>query len=67
MSRPGFVLEVDDKTPPLMTMSGSDLRLDRFGLGTRVVYGPDAETLWQAIEPKVRALEPALTTVTIRP
>ena len=43
MSRPGFVLEVDDKTPPLMTMSGSDLRLDRFGLGTRVVYGPDAE------------------------
>ena len=43
MSRPGFVLEVDDKTPPLMTMSGSDLRLDRFGIGTRVVYGPDAE------------------------
>ncbi|MFT3886855.1 MAG: lactate racemase domain-containing protein [Arachnia sp.] len=43
MSRPGFVLEVDDKTPPLMTMSGSDLRLDRFGVGTRVVYTPDAE------------------------
>ncbi len=43
MARPGFVLEVDDKTPPLMTMSGSDLRLNPFGVGTRVIYPPDAE------------------------
>ncbi|CAL8969702.1 hypothetical protein TESS_TESS_01972 [Tessaracoccus sp. O5.2] len=42
MSRPGFVLEVDDKTPPLLTMAGSDLRLERFGLGTSVVYPADA-------------------------
>ncbi len=44
MSRPGFVLEVDDKTPPLLTMAGSDLRLERFGQGTRVVYPADAES-----------------------
>ena len=33
MSRPGFVLEVDEKTPHLMTMSGAQLRLERFGIG----------------------------------
>ena len=43
MSRPGFVLEVDAKTPPLITMSGAQLRLERLGVGTRVVYGPDAD------------------------
>lgn len=43
MSRPGFVLEVDDKTPPLMTMAGAQLRLERFGVGTRVVFTADAE------------------------
>lgn len=42
MSRPGFVLEVDSSTPPLMTMSGSQLRLERFGAGTKVVYPADA-------------------------
>lgn len=42
MSRPGFVLEVDDQTPPLLTMAGSDLRLERLGLGTRVIYPADA-------------------------
>lgn len=43
MSRPGFVLEVDEKTPHLMTMSGAQLRLERFGVGTQVVYTADAE------------------------
>jgi hypothetical protein len=42
MSRPGFVLEVDDKTPSLLTMAGADLRLQRLGLGTRVAYAADA-------------------------
>lgn len=42
MSRPGFVLEVDDRTPPLMTLSGARLRLERFGVGTDVVYPADA-------------------------
>lgn len=41
MSRPGFVLEVDEKTPALLTMSGAALRLERFGLGTKVVYPAD--------------------------
>ncbi|SHI61839.1 protein of unknown function [Tessaracoccus bendigoensis DSM 12906] len=43
MPRPGFVLEVDDKTPHLLTMSGAQLRLERFGIGTQVVYTADAE------------------------
>ena len=43
MSRPGFVLEVDEKTPHLMTMSGAQLRLERFGIGTQVVYTADAD------------------------
>lgn len=42
MSRPGFVLEADASTPPLMTMSGSQLKLERIGVGTKVVYPADA-------------------------
>lgn len=41
MSRPGFVLDVDEKTPPLLTMAGQAFRLQRFGTGTRVVYPAD--------------------------
>ena len=36
MSRPGFVLEVDDKTPALLTMAGAGMRLERFGLGSAI-------------------------------
>lgn len=42
MPRPGFVLEVDDKTPSLLTMAGATLRMERFGVGTQVVYAADA-------------------------
>lgn len=42
MSRPGFVLEVDDKTPALLTIAGAGMRLERFGIGTKVVYPADA-------------------------
>lgn len=42
MARPGFVLEVDDRTPPLMTPAGADLRLERLGVGTHVLYPADA-------------------------
>ncbi|MGO1385958.1 MAG: lactate racemase domain-containing protein [Arachnia sp.] len=42
MPRPGFVLEVDDKTPPLLTMAGASLRLQKLGLGTHVAYPADA-------------------------
>ena len=42
MSRPGFVLEVDDRTPPLIVHEGLGFRLESFPLGTRVVYPPES-------------------------
>jgi hypothetical protein len=42
MSRPGFVLEVDDRTPPLVVHEGEGFRLEQFPLGTRVVYPPES-------------------------
>ena len=41
MARPGFVLEVDERTPPLLVHAGEGFRLQRFPLGSRVVYSPD--------------------------
>ncbi len=41
MTRPGFVLEVDDRTPPLLVHEGLGVRLEEFPLGTRVVYPPE--------------------------
>ena len=38
MGRPGFVLEVDDRTPPLLVPDGDRFRLERFPLGTRVIH-----------------------------
>jgi lactate racemase len=38
MGRPGFVLEVDERTPPLLVPNGDRFRLERFPLGTRVIY-----------------------------
>jgi hypothetical protein len=42
VSRPGFVLEVDDRTPPLLVHEGEGFRLESFPLGTRVVYPPES-------------------------
>ena len=42
MQRPGFVLEVDDRTPPLVVHEGLGFRLENFPLGTRVVYPPES-------------------------
>lgn len=42
MARPGFVLEVDDRTPPLLVHNGPGLRLEQFPLGTEVLYPADA-------------------------
>ena len=42
MSRPGFVLEVDDRTPPLVVHEGLGFRLENFPLGTRVIYPPES-------------------------
>lgn len=42
MTRPGFVLTVDERTPDLLTLAGSRVQLQRFPMGTNVVYPPDA-------------------------
>ena len=42
MARPGMVLEVDERTPPLLVHEGEGFRLQRFPLGARVVYPPDS-------------------------
>jgi len=42
VSRPGFVLEVDDRTPPLVVHEGEGFRLEELPLGTRVVYPPES-------------------------
>ena len=56
MSRPGFVLEVDDRTPPLVVQEGEGFRLEEFPRGTRVVYPPES----------LPAMESAMRTVTGR-
>ncbi|ETA01352.1 hypothetical protein ThrDRAFT_03253 [Frankia casuarinae] len=40
--RPGFVLEVDERTPPLLVHQGEGVLLEQFPLGTRVVYPPES-------------------------
>ncbi len=42
MSRPGFVLEVDERTPPLLVHRGEGFGLQKFPLGSHVVYPPDS-------------------------
>ena len=42
MSRPGFVLEVDDRTPPLVVHEGLGFRREDFPPGTRVIYAPES-------------------------
>ena len=42
MSRPGFVLEVDERTPPLLIHEGEGFRLEPLPLGTKVIYPPDS-------------------------
>ncbi|MGH9291313.1 MAG: lactate racemase domain-containing protein [Acidimicrobiales bacterium] len=39
--RPGFVLDVDDSTPPTLFWHGEGFRLERLPPGSRVVYGPE--------------------------
>src|SRR6266542_6129476 len=42
MARPGFVLDVDERTPPLLFHHGEGFRLEKLPLGSRVVYPPEA-------------------------
>src|SRR5881227_2011625 len=60
MARPGFVLEVDDRTPPLLVHNGEGFLLERFPLGTRVVYPPEAL-------PPVRDVEEAIQNALLNP
>lgn len=41
MARPGFVLEVDERTPPLVVHSGDAVVRQLFPLGSKVIYPPD--------------------------
>ena len=36
------MLEVDDRTPPMVVHEGLGFRLENFPLGTRVVYPPES-------------------------
>ena len=38
MGRSGFVLNVDDRTPPLIVPSGDGFGLERLPLGSKVIY-----------------------------
>src|ERR1041384_904165 len=42
MSRPGFVLEVDERTPALLMHQGEGFRLEKLPLGSRVIYPPES-------------------------
>jgi len=41
MPRPGFVLEVDRSTPPILMWHGEGFRLERLPVGSRVIYAPE--------------------------
>ncbi len=60
MTRPGFVLEVDDPTPPLVVHEGEGFRLENFPRGTRVVYPPESLPAIADVEGAIRRalLEP---------
>ena len=61
MARPGFVLEVDERTPPLVVPNGDTFRLERFPLGSEIVYAADsAEALPDLEEATAAALDAPL-------
>jgi len=41
MARPGFVHEVDERTPPLVVCAGDRFHAERLPLGARVIYPPE--------------------------
>jgi lactate racemase len=54
MPRPGFVLEVDERTPPLLVNQGEGFRMQKFPLGTRVIYPPDPLPGVQDVNAEIR-------------
>lgn len=59
MSRPGFVLEVEKRTPPLLVGDGGAGRLATLPLGAQVVYPNEYDTVIQDVD---QAIEAALRT-----
>ena len=57
MVRPGFVLDVDDRTPPVLVASGDTFRLERLPVGARVVYPADSLPAVHADEAIAAALD----------
>lgn len=55
MTRPGMVLEVDERTPPLLVHAGESIHLQPFPLGTRVVYPPDSLPGVGDVDAEIRA------------
>lgn len=57
MARPGFVLDVDDRTPPVLVASGDTFRLERLPVGARVVYPADSLPAVHATDAIAAALD----------
>jgi hypothetical protein len=57
MARPGFVLDVDDRTPPVLVASGDTFRLERLPVGARVVYPADSLAAVHPAEAVASALD----------
>ncbi|MDN5725724.1 MAG: nickel-dependent lactate racemase, partial [Propionibacteriales bacterium] len=55
MARPGFVHEVNERTPDLVVHQGTGFRRQQFPLGTRVLYAPEPGDAVRAMRPAVRA------------
>lgn len=60
MSRPGFVLDVDERTPPLLIHQGESFRLEKLPLGSRVIYPPDSL-------PGIRGVDTAIQRALLEP
>src|SRR3954451_12507076 len=60
MARHGLGREGDDRTPPLLVHNGEGFLLERFPLGTRVVYPPEAL-------PPVRDVDEAIQNALLNP
>ena len=51
-----FVLEVDERTPPVLVPDGDRFRLERFPLGTRVIYPAESLTSVPGLGEAINAL-----------
>ncbi|MER7402823.1 lactate racemase domain-containing protein [Streptomyces sp. NPDC000070] len=54
MSKPGFVLDVDANTPPLVFFEGEGIRAERLPEGSRVVYPPSSLPGLQDVDAAIR-------------